>query len=470
MGDAPNATSLHCCLSANGRRSRADRSAELCRQPDRRLVRLAPGFHRMPGDDSLSHNHVAVLLFDLAAILFLARLFGLLARRLGQPPVVGEIVAGVVIGPTLFHGALSDALVSTEVRPLLGALANLGVALFMFQLGMELDLDRLRGTRRVAFTVSVTSMALTFGLGALLGLYLFEHHPSDSRLVFVLFTGTAMSVTAFPVLARILFDRDMHRTPLGELALSCAALCDVTAWSALAVIMGMARDDGRPEWIAVLSVPFVAGCVFVIRPLLEKLVARRRSGGVSGSGWLVIGLVGLLLSGAFTEWIGLHFIFGAFLFGTVIPRGDGGDIRKALHTQVAGPSSFLLLPVYFVVAGTNVNLSALGLGDLGDFVLIMLVAVCGKFGGTFLAARLSRMDSRQSAALAALMNTRGLTELVILTAGVQLGVLERDLYSLMVVMALLTTAMTGPLLRLLYPSTQEPHLSDVATRRVVRRG
>ena len=372
---------------------------------------------------------VTLLLVDLAVILVLAAAFGALARRLGQPAVLGEILAGLLLGPTLAHGSLSTLLFPTEARPSLTALADVGVALFMFLVGLEFDVAALRGHGRTTVDVAFASLLLPFASGAALALALAPH-----RLALVLFLGASMSVTAFPVLARILADRGMADTAVGRLALGCAAIGDVVAWSLLAVVVTVVT--GQAQWRVALLVPYAALMLTAGRRLLRVVVPRLGLPAI---------LVGLLASAAFTEWIGLHMVFGAFLIGIVVPRDVGDDARDALR-RMAG----LLLPVYFVVAGLGVDLSGLGLAGLAELAAILLVAVGGKTIGAFVAARMHGIDTRTAAVLAALMNTRGLTELVFLSVGRGLGILDTRSYSLLVVMAVLTTAMTGPLLTLLY--------------------
>ncbi|MEV5321988.1 cation:proton antiporter [Streptomyces sp. NPDC052687] len=402
------------------------------------------------------------LLAGLAVLVLLARLLGAAARRLGQPAVIGEVLAGIALGPTLFDGAVSDALFPDSVRPLFGALAAVGIAVFMFIIGLDWDAGLIRGIGSLAATVSLSSILLPFGLGTLLALYLLRDHAAADRTAFTLFMGIAMSITAFPVLARILTDRGMARTPLGVVALACASVDDVLAWSLLAAVValsGPAGPSGPEEWRILLAVPYLLGMLFVVRPLLRRLAARTDALRLT-PGVLAGVLAGLLLSAAATEWLGLHYIFGAFLFGAVLPRTGTERLRADVHDRLGQLSGTLLLPVFFLVAGLGVDLSGLDAGGLGDLGLILAVAIGGKFAGAFTAARLHRMPVRESAALATLMNTRGLTELIVLNVGRDLGILGQDLYSLMVVMAVVTTAMAGPLLNWLQGRPREP---DAAT-------
>lgn len=402
---------------------------------------------------------MSTLFLALALISLLASAAGALARRLRQPPVIGEVVLGVLLGPTLLSGALSDTLFPEDIRPFLIALANIGVALFMFTVGAELDAGLIRGRRMVAGTVATGSIALPFLLGALLALYLYDRHPTGDRAGFVLFMGAAMSVTAFPVLARILTDRGMQRTWLGAVALACAAIDDVLAWTLLAVVVAISGAGTGSQWLLLLVVPYVLLMFTVVRPVLYRLTERRRAAVPGQSASMVITLVGLLSSAAFTEWIGLHFIFGAFLFGTVMPRrtteGERSDVTGHVAERISYLNDLLLLPIFFIVAGLKVDLSGMDGADVVELGLILAAAVGGKFIGAYAAARATGMKSRPAGALGVLINTRGLTELIILTVGLQLGALDDQLYSTMVVMALVTTAMTGPLLHLFYPVRRE---------------
>ncbi|MFD0373320.1 cation:proton antiporter [Streptomyces sp. NPDC059071] len=393
-------------------------------------------------------QHITELLVGLAVVVLLARLLGALARKFDQPAVIGEILAGILLGPTLFGGALSDHLFPSDVRPLLTALATVGVAVFMFTVGLEWDIAQARGSGGFAVTVSLSSVLLPFGLGCALGAYLLREHPSPDNTAFVLFMGIAMSITAFPVLARILTERGLDRTTLGTLALACASIDDVLAWTVLAAVTAISGAAATGQWHVLLIVPYLLLMFFVVRPLLRRL--RAGDGGLTPAGFSLV-LAGLLLSAAATEWAGLHFIFGAFVFGAVIPREHSARLRAGIHEQLGNLSQTLLLPVFFVTAGLNVDLSGIGPAGLGDLGLILLVAIGGKFAGAFFAARGHGMPARQSAALATLMNTRGLTELIALSVGLSLGILDRELYSLMVVMAVVTTTMAGPLLRWLLP-------------------
>ncbi len=397
---------------------------------------------------------VDLLLLDLVVILVLARLLGAGARLIGQPPVIGEITAGILLGPSLLGDLIGEDLFPSGIQAPLKALADVGLVLFMFVVGLELDQRLVRGRGKVAAGVSLGSTLLPFGLGALLALAIADDHvggDGGDKLAFVLFLGAAMSATAFPVLARILTDRGMHRTRLGGLALACAAVIDVLAWTALAAVVALA-GSGEGQWKIAFALPFALVMLLGVRPALRRLVPAYEKAGRLTPDLLAIVLIGLFLSAWATEWLHVHFIFGAFLFGAVMPRGGAAErLNHEILERLEQLAVLLLLPMFFVVSGFNVDLGALQVSSFGTLAAILFVAVFGKLAGTYAAARLLGVPNRESAGLAALLNTRGLTEIVILSVGLERGILDTELYSLMVVMALLTTAMTGPLLSRFYP-------------------
>lgn len=400
----------------------------------------------------MTSHQVQLLFVDLALILLLARGLGHLATLVLQPPVVGEILAGVLLGPTLLNGAIADTLFPSDIRPLLAGLANVGVALFMFGVGLEIDTDTLRGRGRVTAVSAVGSTAVPFVLGIGLAFCLPLRNETDHPVAFAVFIGLAVSVTAFPVLARILTDRKLSRTALGGIALATAACVDIVAWTALAAVQ--AAVAGGRHWTVALIVPYAALMLLVVRPLLRRILTPGGKAAAITPRTFSVVLIGALLSATATEAMGLHFIFGAFFFGLMMPR-RAARTQRAEVLDHTGRLTSVLLPVYFVVAGLQVDLGTIGGAQLVQLGAILLVAVAGKFGGTYFAARSQGLPPRPAAALGALMNTRGLTELVILGIGLQLGLLDGSLYSLMVVMAVVTTAMTGPLLSRIYAKPVE---------------
>lgn len=398
---------------------------------------------------------------EVAVIIVVARLMGSLFKRLRQPAVIGEIIGGILLGPSLlglFPGHLTSHLFPSTALPTLSVLAQLGVVVFVFIVGLEVDLGLLRGRRRVAATVSLSSVALPFGLGVLLALALHRHFElvgshEVKLLPFALFIGATMSVTAFPVLARVLSERGMLGTELGSFALACAAADDVLAWTTLAVVIGVIRSSGAlslPRMLAELFA-FVVVVLFGARPILRWLFARDTKRGALSLNTLAVTLVGTLVSAWITDKIGINLIFGAFLFGASVPKRGAESLVAEMVERLESAILLLLLPIFFVVAGLSVNLRQLGVGDLPYLGLILAVAIGGKFFGAAIAARVQGVTSRRAMALGTLMNTRGLTELVVLTIGLSIGVLDTRLYTLLVIMAVTTTLMTSPMLRRVYP-------------------
>jgi len=395
------------------------------------------------------------LLLQLAVIVLVARVFGLVARRLGQPPVIAEIAAGVILGPSLLGWLAPTALTflfPATSLPVLQLLSQIGVVIFMFVVGLQLEPAHLRGKAQTAIAVSHFSIVVPFVLGVALALGLYTRYapPGVPFTAFGLFCGIALSITAFPVLARILEDRDLTNTPLGATALTCAAVDDVTAWSILAFVVAITAAGGAMQTlvaIVVLSVAFVALMVGAGRPLLVRLLRAGNTGDTLSKERLALVLLVLLLSALFTELIGIHALFGAFVAGVVMP--DHGTFRVDLRGRLESVSSVFLLPIFFVVTGLRTHVGLLN--DAGSWAVCLViigVATAGKLGGTVAAARWTGLAWRDALALGALMNTRGLMELVALNVGYELGILTPEIFTMMVLMALVTTAMTGPLVSL----------------------
>lgn len=378
-----------------------------------------------------------------------------LVRRLGQPPVVGEIAVGILLGPSLLGWLWPDAqtwLFPQSVLPYIGALGNVGLLAFMFLVGLELDLGSLRGCSRTAVVVSQVSIALPLALGTLLALGMYGTFAPDGvdRLPFVLFIAVSMSITAFPVLARILTDRGLYRTRVGALAMACAAVDDVTAWCLLAAVVAVTKSNSPTEALttALYAVAFTLFMYYAVRPLLARWVARAERA-YSESVVLVVLFSGLCLSALATDRIGVHALFGAFLFGVVTPRGS-----RVVEVTAARLRAFtvpVLLPLFFVTTGLKTDMSLLA-GKPQQWLwlgAVLAVAVLGKWGGGSVAARLSGQGWTDAMSIGALMNCRGLTELVVLNIGLGLGVIGPDLFTLLVLMALVTTAATAPALSLI---------------------
>lgn len=393
------------------------------------------------------------VLLALVVIVIACRLVGALFYHLHQPRVIGEVVAGILLGPSLLGQISPEAMhyiLPDQVGPHLKVIAQLGVILYMFLVGLELNGELLRSRAHATVAISHTSIVVPFVLGAALALWLFcDYAPVRvSFTSFALFMGVAMAITAFPVLARILTDRRMDKTELGVMALSCAAVDDVTAWCLLALVVGIAQAEVEGAAITIaLAIAYIAVMFLAIGPL-----ARRYLGGLSEAhlkrGVLAWLLVALMVSAWLTEAIGVHAIFGAFVLGAVIPH-DSAVARVFTH-KLEDIVSVLLLPAFFALTGMRTQIGLLtGLHEWLVCLAIVLVAVAGKFGGTLVAARCTGLNWNTSAALGVLMNTRGLMELIVLNIGLELGVISDSLFAMMVLMALATTLMTSPLLHVL---------------------
>jgi Kef-type K+ transport system membrane component KefB len=409
------------------------------------------------------------LLIDLVIIILAARSFGWLARFWGQPAVIGEIVAGILLGPTvlgrLFPG-LPEKLFPKEVP--LKPIADLGLVFFMFLVGLELDTRLISREGRRALRISMSGLFAPLLLGILIGLpltevndggkFITEDRPS-SPIAFPLFLGAAMCITAFPVLARILVERGLYKTGLGTAALCAAAVDDVFAWILLAAVVGITRTGsvGEAGVTFALTLLFVGLMVTVGRRLLVLLSRRYEATGQLTADQVAIVLSGVLLSAFVTEWIGIHAIFGGFVFGAVMPKHS--RMTHELTDKVEDFTVVVLLPVFFAVAGLRTNLFSLNsLELLGWLALILVVAIGGKLIGCGLAARLNGFSWHDSIVMGTLMNTRGLTELVILTVGLGLGVLSDRIFAMMVIMALVTTFMAAPIINRLIPRKRMVHL------------
>ena len=395
------------------------------------------------------------LILQLIVILLAARVFGGFARRLGQPPVIGEIAAGVLLGPSLLGWVMPDAsafLFPSASMPTLQLLSQVGVLLFMFVVGVELEPSYLRGKAHAAVAVSHFSIIIPFTLGVSLSLALYTRYapPGVPFHAFALFCGIAMSITAFPVLARILEERHLTHTPLGTTAITCAAVDDVTAWSLLAFVVAITTAGGAVEMLlamVVLSVMFVLLMIFVGRPILQRVLNPDTVGDTFSKERMAIVLAVLLSSALVTETIGIHALFGAFVAGAIMPAG--GTFRTVLRDRLESVSSVFLLPLFFAYTGLRTQIGLLdNVVSWAICLGIIAVATAGKLGGTVIAARWTGLPWRDSVALGALMNTRGLMELVALNVGYDLGILTPEIFAMMVLMALVTTAMTGPLLSL----------------------
>jgi Kef-type K+ transport system membrane component KefB/nucleotide-binding universal stress UspA family protein len=401
---------------------------------------------------------IVQVLIQVVVIIGVSRLVGLGFRRINQPLVIGEIVAGIMLGPSFLGAvapAFSAALFPPQTLPLLEILKDLGLIFFMFLIGLELDPKYLKGGLKTAVLVSHTSIVTPFSLGLVLALLLYPltSQQGVSFTAFALFLGAAMSITAFPVLARILTEKNLQNTPIGTLALTCAAVDDVTAWCLLALAISVAGTNSMAAALPVilLSLLYVGSMVLVARPLLAQIAKIFSSSGKLEQSLLALIYVCVILSSVMTELIGIHFIFGAFLVGALMPKQ--ADLTRVIAEKTEDFVLVVLLPIFFAYSGLKTQIGLLNQPILwGLCALVLFVAIAGKYCGTFLAARLSGLNRQDASALGWLMNTRGLTELIVLNIGLSLGVITPLLFTMLVIMALVTTFMTSPLLAWTYPS------------------
>ncbi len=393
------------------------------------------------------------VLMTLTAVITLGWILGKLLRLIGQPPVIGEVAAGILLGPSLLGRvwpAGASFLLPDSAASFLGVIAQIGIILYMFLIGLEMNLGEFKGRAAATLTIAHASMAVPFVLGAALALVLFPRLASEdvSFTSFALFIGVALSITAFPVLARILTDLRMHKTPLGTLALACAASNDAAAWCLLALAVGVAKAQvGGGLFVIGGTFVYLAFMLLLVRPLAAHWLAQTGPAALTRGG-LALVFVALLLSALTTEWIGLHAIFGAFVLGAVIPHDS--VVARTLSGNFADFVTVLLLPAFFAFTGLRTEFGLVaGIEAWLLCASIMVVATFGKFGGVYLAARAVGIDWRQSSALGVLMNTRGLMELIVLNVGLELRIISPTLFAMMVLMALVTTLATTPILRLL---------------------
>lgn len=407
---------------------------------------------------ALGISNLALLVCQIALIILLSRAVGSLAEKIHQPRVIGEVLAGILLGPSLL-GWLAPGVSAFLFPPsgfaVLNGLSQLGLMLFMFMVGLELNVKELRHQGPIAILISHASMAAPMALGAGLALYLYPR-LSDAAVSFTgfaLFMGAAMSVTAFPVLARILGERNLAQTRMGTMAIACAAIDDVTGWCVLAFIAAHVRaaDSSVRIWTTVAGLAlFLAVMFWGVRRLLGGIERAYLEHGELSDNRKAIVLLLLLLSALSTEALGLHPLFGAFVAGAVMPRNR--DFVAYLMEKLQSLTVLLLLPLFFAYTGLRTSIGRVAGAEMwGLCLLIVATAVIGKLAGTGLAARMGGMPWRESLALGVLMNTRGLMELVVLNIGLDLGVISPALFSMMVVMAISTTMMAPPLLHWLCP-------------------
>ena len=404
--------------------------------------------------EAVAHQQIDTLLhvlLALAVVIITARAVGAVFRYLNQPPVIGEVIGGILLGPSFlghFAPEVTAFLLPQTTIPFLGIIAQLGVILYMFLVGLELDLKLIKRSGHATLAISHASIIVPFLLGSTLALFIYESmsHSGVPFTSFSLFLGVALSITAFPVLARILTDRKIQKTRMGTIALTCAAVDDVTAWCLLALVVSIAQAKLGTGLVTLgLTAGYIAFMFIVARPLIARAVPILETFDRITEGGMAIIFVCLLLSALATEFIGIHAIFGAFLLGAVTPHNS--RVAKELTERLEDLVRVMFLPAFFAFTGMRTQIGLLSTG--AEWMLcgiIIVIAVIGKFGGTLFAARMTGLNWRDAAGLGILMNTRGLVELIVLNLGLDLRVISPTLFAMLVLMALVTTFMTTPIL------------------------
>lgn len=398
------------------------------------------------------HHPAGILLLQVSTIIVVARLFGSIFKKMGQPSVIGEILAGIVLGPSLlglYFPDVSGFLFPPQSLGNLQVLSQIGLVLFMFVIGMELNLDILKNKAHEAVVISHASIIVPFTLGVALAYFIYSSFAPEGIEFssFGLFLGISMSITAFPVLARIIQERGMQKSKIGAIAITCAAADDITAWCLLAVVIAIVKAGSVVSSIytIILAVAYVLLMLKLVRPLLKKVGdSFDEKKGITKS-HIALFFIVVLISSFVTEIIGIHALFGAFMAGIVMPEKP--KLRSMFAEKIEDIALVLLLPLFFVITGLRTEIGLLNNTMLwGITGLIILVAILGKFGGSTIAARFVGQSWKDSLTIGTLMNTRGLMELVVLNIGYDLGVLNAEIFSMMIIMALVTTFMTGPIL------------------------
>ncbi len=408
--------------------------------------------------DDFLHNlnqPVSILLLQIVTIVVVARVLGKLANKVGQPAVIGEIIAGILLGPSLLGmlmPSFSSFLFPAESLKSLQLFSQLGLVFFMFIIGMEIDVNVIKKTASNALIVSHTSIIFPYFLGVLLSYFIFSKYaPAQiSFISFALFMGIAMSITAFPVLARILQEKGLTKTPLGILSITCAATGDITAWCILPIVIAIAKARSINSALLTigLSVVYIVVMLYVVKPLIARICAKHSENDKQNKTTIALLFLLLLCSSYVADLIGIHVLFGAFLAGVIMPADH--SLKNMLTEKVEDVAILLLLPIFFVITGLRTQIGLLSGGNLWALCgIITTMAIVGKLGGSAIAAKLVGYSNKESLSLGVLMNTRGLMELIVLNIGYDMGILTPEIFAIMVIMAIATTLMTGPGLELI---------------------
>ncbi|EJL73027.1 Kef-type K+ transport system, membrane component [Chryseobacterium populi] len=401
------------------------------------------------------HHPLALLLAQIVTIILVAKLFGWICVKLKQPSVIGEMIAGIVLGPSLFglyFPELSAFIFPKESLGNLQFLSQIGLILFMYIVGMELDLSVLRKKAHDAVVISHASIIIPFALGVGLSYFIYKEFAPDGIQFssFALFIAIAMSITAFPVLARIVQERNLHKTKIGTVVITCAAADDITAWCILAAVIAIVKAGSfsGSVFVILMAILYVFIMIKAVRPFLNRIAESQKGKGFISKALVAVFFLILIISSYATEVIGIHALFGAFMAGAIMP--ENVKFRNLFVEKVEDVALVLLLPLFFVFTGLRTQIGLLNdphLWKIGGFII--LTAVTGKFVGSALTAKFLKISWKDSLTIGALMNTRGLTELIVLNIGYDLGVLGPELFAMLVIMALFTTFMTGPCLDLI---------------------
>ncbi len=409
--------------------------------------------HNIIGTNQLFH-----LLLGLLTIICISRLIHLILKFIYQPLVISEMIAGILIGPS-FLGILSPELfqfiIPPTIIPAIQTISQMGIIIYMFIIGLEFDGSILKNNNNSIIAVAIASIIFPFIIGIGLAIWLLNHNlmlPTTTNVSFVgfaLFMGVSISITAFPVLARILADQNMHKSTIGLLVLTCASFNDVIAWCLLALVISIVNSAiGNGITTILLTLLYITIMIFLIKPLAQSLSNYLIKYKYKDEQQITIVIISLITSALIAEYIGIHAIFGAFLLGIVIPK-DNEVINNMSH-KLKDLICIIFLPAFFAYIGIKTQFNSID--SINSWVLcgcIILLATIGKFGGTYFTARLFKMDIKKSTSLAILMNTRGLVELIVLNIGLELGIINQQLFTIMVIMAIFTTCMTGPALHLI---------------------
>ena len=405
---------------------------------------------------------LSVLFFlQLAVILAACRIVGIIFKRLGQSQVVSEMITGVLLGPSLLGWVspeFSAYLFPPESKPILFSVCQLGLVLYMFLIGVEFNVDLIKSRIRSAASVSLAGIVVPFALGGLIAFYLasdtnlFSEKTTQTQAM--LFMGAAMSITAFPMLARIIFEQGLTKTSIGTLTLAAGAVDDAVAWCVLAVVLASFQNDFSLAVYAIGGgITFAIVTLTIIKRLLLPLGRLVEAAGEMSQSTLGLVLMLAMLGAWFTDLIQIYAVFGAFIMGTAMPRGK---FASELHRMIYPLTTALLLPVFFIYSGLNTKIGLVNTPYLWGLTGIILVAaIIGKGGACYAAARLNGEKHRDAMAVGTLMNARGLMELIILNIGLQRGIIEPALFTIMVLMAVITTLMTTPIFERVYGSKSE---------------